>query len=158
MGQACAVARRVDAVDASQQLEAAPHRQMVPQLRTLSEHDPYVMGELTALTPGHQMGHFGVARTGTQNAGQNLQSGGFSGPVRADEGDAFAFADGERDVANRGNLGYRPGAEQGSDRAAAERLACPEVLAQAVDEDRHHRSITPSPKHKAPPVALAGLG
>jgi len=35
---------------------------------------------------------------GVDFAGENLKEGGFAGPVGADEADAIAFADGERDV------------------------------------------------------------
>ena len=59
------------------------------------------IGQLLALLPGDEAEHAGLAAAGEQDAGQDLDGGGFARPVRTDETEQFARFHLERQAAHR---------------------------------------------------------
>ena len=99
--QAAAVSTCVDFVDAPQQLEGVAGRELVPELRSLTEYGPDAKREGPALPRGRHAEHADLSCVGVKNARQDLERRRLAGAIRSDEGDAFARLDRERQVVDR---------------------------------------------------------
>ena len=136
MGQAPAVAGRLDLVDAGQQVEGVAGGQVVPELGFLAKDGADVVGQALALAPGHLVQHLGAAGSGVEDADKHLDGGRFAGAVGSDKGDALALFHLKADALD-GRGAALHGAEEGTQAAAQAGLlfAGDEGLDQVLDGD-----------------------
>jgi hypothetical protein len=90
-------------VDLAEEVESIHRRQVIPELRALTEDGADLEGEGLTLLPGNIAQYGGLAAAGMENAGQDLDCGRFSGAVGADEAQQFPFLHHEGESAHRLN-------------------------------------------------------
>jgi len=73
----------------AKKLKGIPWRQVIPQLRTLSEDRTYLPRQLISLGPGSQPQHLGTTCGRTQDACQHLYGGRLSRTVWSDKGNCL---------------------------------------------------------------------
>jgi hypothetical protein len=127
-----------DLVDPTEELERIAWGQLVPQLGALAEHRPDVERQLTPLPCRQQSEHVHRPRVRLENARQDLERRRLSRAVRADERDALARRDRERQAVDRRHrVGLREEEiVQARSDAGWPRAAHAKRLAKTVDLDR----------------------
>src|SRR5262249_33304285 len=117
--------------------DGVARRELIPELRPLTEHRADREAERLAVAPRHEPRDRRVAAAWRQDAGENLERRGLAGAVRPDERDALTRRDAERDPIDgthrAGARRERVGDARAKPRSAATTSA--ERLAQLLDID-----------------------
>jgi hypothetical protein len=87
---ACVVTSRYR-VDIAQKIKRLDNWKIPPELCSLSEYNSNTPNMVYALFPGHPAGYHAPTGCRNQNAGQGLNCSAFSGAVRADIANQFAW-------------------------------------------------------------------
>src|SRR5258706_2388197 len=127
------------AIDVGEQFETFDHRQVPPQLGPLPEHHADARDVANSLTPGNEAVNFTVPRARPEDAGKELDQGGFSSAVRADQAQQLTALDTEADVIECDDLAAllaKESLEGAAESWLTNRNAKP--LRQIVDEDLRH--------------------
>src|SRR5438105_2236631 len=93
--------RAADVVDARKEFECVARRQVVPELRPLTEDRADVICELPPFTPWSEAEDRDITTRRMQNPGQHFDRRGFAGAVRTDECDRLAGRNAQTDVVDR---------------------------------------------------------